>query len=342
MSYPTNRPLPPVTDEEIGYEPKPDAAAREIPWIDPHQHTQTLTWQQQENVDIAGARAVVMIAASYFQAPYCPIPSDNWRLLWDEAIRMSNIVSRNQFYDVHLAVGLHMGTKIENSDELLDVLPAYCDLEETVAVGETGIDPVQRGGEAARWSLPEQRDVVRRQMEIANEYDLPVIIHTPANASGGEGGSVSSQMDAAMQYKFGRGIPYSEPLFDTSEAKRRAVEIDIELAHEAGLPEERVVLDHADESIVEYVMRNTDCYLSFSLSHGVVGPTDIAAAIDEYGAERLLVDSDLASSIYTDGDAFLIRRLILDLLRLGISPNDVRQVVYENPASVFDLACGVS
>lgn len=340
MNYPTNRPLPPVTDEEIGYEGKPDPVTREIPWIDPHQHTQSLTWEQHEKLDIAGARALVMIAASYFQVPYCPIPADHWRLLWDDALRTANIVSRNQFFDVHLAVGLHMGTRITDADELLEALPRYCSLDEVVAVGETGIDPIQRGGETARWPLADQRDVVRRQMRIAADHDLPVIVHTPANVVDEEGGSVSSQMSGGMEHKFGRGIPYSEPLFEMADAKRRAVEHDVELAQEAGLPEERLVLDHADGSIVDYVMEETDCYLSFSLAHDVVGPGEIAGVIEEHGPERVMVDSDLANSIQTEGDVFLIRRLILDLLRLGISPDDVRQVVHDNPADMLGLSYG--
>lgn len=337
MAYPTNRPLVPATDEEIGYGGKPGPVAREIPYIDPHQHTQSLTWEAHEKTDLAGARAVVTIAASYFQMPYRPVQADDWRLFWDDAIRMANVITRNQFFDVRLAVGIHMGTRVEGTGELLSALPDYCDIEETVAVGETGVDPIQRGGERAQWPLADQKRVVGRQMEIAADRGLPVILHTPANVSDDEGGSISSQMGAGLEHKFGRGAPYSEPLFELSEAKRRAAEIDVALAREAGLPEERVVLDHADGSIVEYAMEETDCYLSFSLGHGVVGPDEIADVIRKYGPDRLMVDSDLANSIYTEGSAFLIRRLILDLLRLGIAPTDVRQVVHDNPNDLFEL-----
>lgn len=279
-----------------------------------------------------------MIAASYMKVPYRPIPADCWRYLWDHAIRTANVVSRNQFFDVHLAVGLHMGAKIEDTDDLLAALPAYCALDETVAVGETGIDPIQRGGDAARWPLEEQRDVLHRQMEIAEDHDLPVILHTPANIMEEEGGSVSSQMGAGLPHKFGRGTPYSEPLVDMSKAKPWAVELDVETAREVGFPEERLVIDHADESVVEYVMNETDCYLSFSLCHGTVDVHDIAAIINDYGPGRVMVNTDLGNPVHTEGDAFLIRRLILDLLRLGITPEEVRQVVYENPKGVLGLS----
>lgn len=334
VPYPTNAPLVASTDGEIGYGGKPGPVAREIPYVDPHQHTQSLTWEAHEKTDLAGARAVVAIAASYFQVPYRPVRPDDWRLFWDDAIRQANVISRNQFFDVYLAAGIHMGTRVEGTDDLLSALPDYCGIEEVVAVGETGVDPVQRGGEP--WPLEDQERVVGRQMEIAADHGLPVILHTPANAAGDEGGSVSSQMGAGT-HKFGRGAPYTEPLFDMERAKPRAAEIDVRLAREAGLPEERVVLDHADDSIVEYAMEETGCHLSFSLGHGIVGTGEIASVIREYGPDRVMVDTDLANSIYTEGSAFLLRRLILDLLRLGIPPADVKQVVHDNPNELFGL-----
>lgn len=69
-------------------------------------------------------------------------------------------------------------------------------------------------------------------------------------------------------------------------------------------------------------------------------PKEVVDVIEEYGPERVRVDCDLANSIQTERDTFLIRRLILDLLRLGVSPDSVRQVVHDNPADVLSLSYG--
>lgn len=139
----TNRPTAAIIDDRAGQSRSYPTDAKDIPWIDIHQHTGTLTWDHYEKMDASGAHAVVMIAASYFQVPYRPIEPADWRFLWDQALQRAAEISRNHFFDVYLATGIHFGALIEHADELLTVLPDYCALDEVVAIGETGIDPVQ-------------------------------------------------------------------------------------------------------------------------------------------------------------------------------------------------------
>jgi hypothetical protein len=85
-------------------------------------------------------------------------------------------------------------------------------------------------------------------------------------------------------------------------------------------------------------MENTNCPLAFTVGapwlRGV-DARDVAAAIEEYGPDRILVDTDLFGAMRCD--PFAMKRTIFDLLRLGIAREDVRQVVYENPKSVLGL-----
>lgn len=336
--YPTARPTSAIADETVGFSRPFGPEAKEIPWVDGHQHTQTLSWDHYEKFDASGARAVVMIAASYFQVPYRPIRPEDWRFLWDDALRRAREISRGHFFDVYLATGIHLGARIEDVDELLDVLPAYCALEEVVAIGETGIDPVQS---VSPWPLDEQREVLAEQMRVAAETDLPVVLHTP-------GDRTSEPREGSLPMQFGRTIPHkhdyegdpeTEPLFDVGEAKLRAARLDVDVADEVGLPHDQVVLDHAAPSIAEWALNETDCYLSFSLVRAAeaIGPEAIAAVIDEHGAERVMVDTDLLGGIYADDAALTMRRMTLDLLRLGVDPDDVRRVVYGNQCDVFGL-----
>lgn len=338
--YPTRRPTAAITDEAAGRSRAVPPAAADIPWIDIHQHTGTLGWDQHEKMDASGARAVVMIAASYFQAPYRPIAAADWWFLWDQSLQRAAEISRNHFFDVHLAVGLHFGARIEDADALLDRLPAYCALDEVVAVGETGIDPVQS---VSAWPLDEQRAVLETEMHVAREAGLPVILHTPVNRTGAPAeSSVPAQFSRTVAPKFEYGgAPSTDPLFDDmTTAKRQAVEMDVVAADEAGLPHERVVVDHGTPDVADYVLDETGCYLSFSLvRHGESNtPEDVAGVIDDHGSERLMVDSDLLAGLCADDAALTMRRMTLDLLRLGVDPADVRNVVYENPKRVLGLA----
>lgn len=338
--YPTKRPTAAIDDEAAGYERPYPPEASEIPWIDVHQHTGTLSWEHHEKMDVSGARAVVMIASSYFQVPYRPIEPDDWRFLWDEALRRAGEISRNHFFDVHLATAIHFGARIEGVDELLEVLPEYCALEEVVAVGETGIDPVQS---VSSWPVDEQRAVLAEQMRIADEQGLPVILHTPGDRDESPPeGSVPAQFGRTFDHKFAyEGAPKTDPDpgFDVANAKREAARIDVEIADEVGLAHERLVIDHGHPDIADYVLEETGCYLSFSLVRQAeaVGPEDVAGVIEEYGSERVMVDSDLLAGLYADDAALTMRRMTLDLLRLGVDPEDVRNVVYENPKRVLGL-----
>lgn len=300
----------------------------EIPWIDIHQHTQSLTWNDREEFDVSGARAAVMIAAGYYWAPYRPVSADDVRFLWDDALRRAACFDHRHFYDQYVAVGVHTWAGVEGSEELLAALPEYCADERVVAIGETGIESTHH---TTGWSLDEQRDVVREQMHIARETGLPILIHTPGSSKGGLPARYSHSYEEAND-------SFTEPLLDPANAKREAVEIDLELAEEAGIAEEQVVIDHASPEVVPLVLGSTDCYLAFSVSAPWLrgfDPADVASAIEEYGADRIALDTDLIGAM--EHDALAMKRTIMDLCRLGVDREAIRKVVYENPKRILGL-----
>lgn len=300
-----------------------------IPWIDPHQHTQTLSYQDRQRLDWSGCHAAIMIATNYHWSPYRPVEPDDVRFLWDLALRWTDHVNHGHFFDTYTAIGIHTLAKVDDCEELLGVLPEYCQLDEVVAIGETGIEPVQY---SSPWPLEEQRDVVREQMRIAEQNDLPVILHTPTQKK-------TSRDVPKLGWREYSGV-LTEPRFDyAGETKLKATEMDIELKDEAGLADRRLVVDHADQSLVPFVMENTDCYLSFTVGYPEdLRPTDaedIASAIKEYGPERIMLDSDLAGSVPTDPFAF--KDTILELYNVGIDQEELEQIVYQNPKEAFNL-----
>ena len=322
---PTGRPIG-VPPEE-GEPPGPV----DIPWIDVHQHTQSLTWNDREKFDLSGAHAVVMIAAGYYWAPYRPVAPEDVRFLWDDALRRAAAFDHRHFYDQYVACGIHTWSRVEDPEELLAVLPEYCEHERVVAVGETGVESTQH---TAAWEIEGQREVVREQFHVAREAGLPVLVHTPGSSKGALPGWY------AHSYEEGNRN-FTDPLLDPENAKREAVEIDLALADEAGIPDEQVIIDHVDPAVAGHVLETTGCHVSFSVSapwlRGVE-PDDIAATIDEHGPGRVLLDTDLAGPM--QNDPFAMKRTVFDLLRLGVDREAVRQVVYENPARVLGLDDG--
>lgn len=334
-SYPTKRP----TDATYLNDSKESLPTDllNLPWIDVHNHAHTLSWQDRERYALAGCRSMVTVASGYHWTPYKPVNADDVQFLWDDAINRRRAIERDHFFEIKLSLGAHTSVRIENSDELIDMMDSYCALEEVVAVGETGVTPSQH---VSAWDVDEQRTFVRAQMELADTYDLPLILHTP-----------NRMRDSTRAYRSGTENPgyekipelTREPVIEADNPALRAVEIDIEAMNDAGLADERIVASHADSNNVPYLMEHTNCYLSFTIGHSwLIGVTvaDVADAIDEYGPERIMIDTDCANVLRTD--PFAVKRAIFDLYRFGIDRKAIRKVVLENPRDVFSFDEGAT
>ncbi|MFB6281480.1 MAG: TatD family hydrolase [Haloferacaceae archaeon] len=319
------------TARDVGAPPDPADAERPRPldlrWVDVHQHTGSLTWNDRERFDLSGCEAAVMIAAGYYWTPYRPVEADDVRFLWDDALRRARAFDARHFYDQRVAVGVHTWSRVEDAADLLAVLPDYCALDRVVAVGETGIEATHH---TTAWGLDEQREVVREQFHVAREAGLPVLVHTP--------GSDKGDLDPRHAHSYEEGDRnFTDPLFgDDEDAKVRAVEEDLALADEAGLDDRQVVIDHASPAVADRVLGDTDCWLAFTVSapwlRGI-DARDVAAVVERHGADRVLIDSDLIGAM--SHDPFVVPRTAMDLLRLGVPREDVRAVVYGNPKRVL-------
>ncbi|MEF8841063.1 MAG: TatD family hydrolase [Haloarculaceae archaeon] len=316
---PWARPIGAPTEE---YEPVPPEDAA-IPWIDVHQHTQSLTWNDREAFGLSGARATVMIAASYYWSPYRPVSAEDVRFLWDDALRRADAFARTHPYEQCVAVGVHTWSRVEGWESLVEALPAYCELDRVVAIGETGIAATQH---TSPWPLADQRDLLRAEFRVADRTGLPVLLHTPGLSKGS-----MSALDAARYEE--ANASFADPVLAPETAKEDAIEIDLTVAEEVGLDEEQLVVDHAVPEVAPTVLETTDAWLAFSVRS--IDATDIAPVVEEYGPDRILIDTDLAGA--SDADPFKMKRTVLDLLRLGVPSEDVRRVVYENPCELLGL-----
>ena len=327
MSYPTQRPTDLDGGDGMGDVPE---GLHNIPWIDVHNHAHTLSWNDREQFALSGCEGMVMMGAAYYWTPYKPVAPEDVRYLWDDALNRLPQIRESHLLDAKVGVGIHTGARVEGYEELLDVLPAYAALEEVAAIGEIGITEAQH---VAGWSLDEQKEVTRRQFEVAADHDLPAVVHTPADLTDVEFPERVSGNVPGYELDLGR---QQEPVLTGDYPKQEAVDIDVALANEAGLPEEQVVLSHMDPKIAPYVLENTDCWLSFTVSYPWllgVSPADVAAVVAEYGPERILVETDSAGVLRSE--VFAFKRTLHEMYRRGLDVNTIRQVVYENPQSVL-------
>ncbi|WP_144901016.1 TatD family hydrolase [Halobellus captivus] len=302
-----------------------------LPWIDSHNHAHTLSWSDRERYALSGCRAMVMVASGNHWTPYKPVRPADVRFLWDDAINRHRIIERNHFYEAKLAVGVQTGVRVEDARSLVDAMNDYCALEEVVAVGEIGIRQSQQ---VSAWALDEQMDVLEAQMDVAARHDLPVILHTPTRLNDDE-----HRRPGIGLHGYERNSSLSQaPVYEAENPELEAVKYDVEAANRAGLPESRIVASHADPNNVEYLMEQTDCYASFTIGAPWltgVSPSTVAAAIREYGPDRIMIDTDCANVLRSD--PFALKRAVFELYRLGVDESDIETVVFDTPKRMFDL-----
>jgi predicted metal-dependent TIM-barrel fold hydrolase len=161
-------------------------------------------------------------------------------------------------------------------EALLAELPELLGRPGVVAIGEIGLE---EGG--AR-----EEQVFGRQLELARQLRLPVLVHTPWK--------------------------------EKTRTTRRA----LSLLRETELPPERVLVDHADGRTVRMI-RACGYRAGISLSTGRRAMEEAVRLVARLGPEGLVLDSDAGEG---GGDLLALARAADRLARAGLSEAVVRRV----------------
>jgi predicted metal-dependent TIM-barrel fold hydrolase len=169
---------------------------------------------------------------------------------------------------------------------VLDVLPNYLAKDQVVAVGEVGYDSM----------TPDEDEVFARQLELAIDYELPVLVHTP----------------------------HRDKLAGTLRT--------LDVVRESGIPPERVVIDHLNEVTVEAV-RDSGCWMAFSI-YPMTKMTEqrMVRILLDHGTERMLVNS---AADWGRSDPLKTRRTADAMLSAGFSTSEVDTVMWRNPVAFY-------
>lgn len=130
-----------------------------MPLFDTHAHYDSNQFAQDRD-DILSA--LPGAGVGLVVDPGCDIPSSQ------AALELAR-----RFPHVRAAVGVHPGDCANFSDDDLATLRRLCAEPEVVAVGEIGLDYYWKDNPPREF----QQDVFRRQIELALEVDLPVVVH---------------------------------------------------------------------------------------------------------------------------------------------------------------------
>ncbi|MFG1874472.1 TatD family hydrolase [Sphaerisporangium sp. NPDC049003] len=252
--------------------------------FDPHIHMTSRTTDDYERMYAAGVRAVVEPAFWLGQPRTSPDTFADYfdGLLGWEPYRAA------QFGIVHHCT-IALNPKEANDPRLrpvLDLLPRYLAKDRVVAVGEIGYDDI----------TPAEDEALARQLALAIEHDLPVLVHTPHR--------------------------------DKAAGTRRTLDV----VRESGLPPERVLVDHLNEMTVGMV-KESGCWMGFSVYPDTKMDEDrMVAILKEYGAERTLVNS---AADWGRSDPLKTRAVGDAMLAAGFSETEAETLLWDNPAAFY-------
>jgi predicted metal-dependent TIM-barrel fold hydrolase len=169
---------------------------------------------------------------------------------------------------------------------VLDVLPRYLAKDGVVAVGEVGYDSMTK----------EEDEAFARQLQLAIEHGLPVLVHTP------------------------------------HRDKKAGTLRTLDVVRESGIAPERVIVDHLNELTVRPVLESGS-WMAFSIYPDTkMDEMRMVRILQEYGTERMVVNS---AADWGRSDPLKTRATAEAMLAAGFGEDDVDLVLWRNPVAFF-------
>ncbi|MEO8180200.1 MAG: TatD family hydrolase [Deltaproteobacteria bacterium] len=172
------------------------------------------------------------------------------------------------------------------SEGVLELLPRYLEKDGVVAVGEIGYD-----------DMTEAEDrVFRRQIELALEAGLPILIHTP------------------------------------HRDKKRGTERTIAVVKEMGIRPELVLVDHNTEETLPLTLES-GCWAGHSIYPATkMDEARMVQLVKRYGSERIIINS---AADWGVSDPLKVPKTVALMREAGISEQEIEIIVWSNPAAFF-------
>lgn len=133
--------------------------------IDAHLHADTRPVENFKDMKIAGISSIITLAHDPLEMKKSNVTLEHFnRIVYQEPKRITN-----EGINVYCAVGIHPRAIPEDYENVLEKLPEYMALDNTIAVGEIGLETTA--------SL--EQEVFIKQLKYADENNYNIIVHTP-------------------------------------------------------------------------------------------------------------------------------------------------------------------
>jgi len=114
--------------------------------------------------------------------------------------------------------------------------------------------------------------------------------------------------------------------------KKRGIIRSIEVAQNAGIPMEKLIIDHNNEETVEDTL-NAGAWAAFTIyPHTKMGSERMVELVQQYGSERIFIDS---SADWGVSDPLSVPKTAKMMLERGVSKEDVEKTTWQNALDAY-------
>lgn len=149
--------------------------------------------------------------------------------------------------DLKVALGIHPTNSNVNPDLIFENLYKWIENNQIIAIGEIGLEDLTEC----------EIDIFKRQLDIADETNSKVIIHTPR------------------------------------KNKKDVLKVILDILPEH-INENQAVIDHINPDVVADTV-DTDCMLGLTVQPQKMDKFEAISILDEYGFDRFLLNSDISN-----------------------------------------------
>ena len=253
--------------------------------FDPHIHMTSRTTDDYEAMSKAGIAAVVEPAFWVGQPRTHVGTFEDYflSLLGWERFRASQFGIR---HFCTLALNPKEANEPRVAQGVVDLLHRYLEKDGVVAVGEIGYD--------------EQNEIehhyFKTQIELARQYELPVLIHTP------------------------------------HRDKKRGTERTLELVKELKFPAELTLIDHNNEETLPMVLQS-GCWAGHSIYPNTkMDEARMVALVQQYGPDKIIVNS---AADWGVSDTLKVPKTASGMRAAGFAEEIIGKVLWDNPVRFF-------
>lgn len=211
--------------------------------IDTHMHADSRSGEDFKEMYLAGINTAITCSFYPYRIEHEMILLNHLNRI----LELDTARAREYGLDLKVALGIHPANTSISPDIIYENLYKWIENRDIVAIGEIGLEDLTES----------EIDIFKRQLDIADETNSKVIIHTPRK----------NKKDVLKEIM--RIVPQH-------------------------LDESQAVIDHINPNVIEDII-DSDYMLGLTVQPQKMEKEDAIAILDEYGFDRFLLNSDISN-----------------------------------------------